>query len=289
MRKCFNFFLVISTFSVHMVAQDVVSNYYGIFSDNPNILARLPIDDARGHVYIWEGTLSGLITDPYEGEGCLAFRSTGKGWWGFGIHDDSAVSLTHFNSGYLIFSVKTSAKDEFSIHVYGANKTEAKITFVQNGGPQNFKRDGTWHKIVIPVSDLVAQGLDLSSVSIPFAAIGGSISNIAFDDIFFSIDNKGPTNPVVHPQPDPEPEKPSAASMLNMKFRLTMSSGLLNIGSPLVVKRLIISDVTGKIFYQASPNQKSYTVNLMNWPKGLYLVKAFTEDNRQFTDKLIIR
>ncbi|MGC8803894.1 MAG: hypothetical protein ACP5PS_09035 [Bacteroidales bacterium] len=81
-------------------SQEVNSNYYGIFTENPNILVKLPIDDVRGHVYVWEGTLSGLITDPYEGEGCLAFRSTGVGWWGFGIHDDSAVSLTHFQSGY---------------------------------------------------------------------------------------------------------------------------------------------------------------------------------------------
>ncbi|MGC8823648.1 MAG: T9SS type A sorting domain-containing protein [Bacteroidales bacterium] len=274
-------------------SQEVNSNYYGIFTENPNILVKLPIDDVRGHVYVWEGTLSGLITDPYEGEGCLAFRSTGVGWWGFGIHDDSAVSLTHFQSGYLIFSLKTSAKDEFSIHVYGANKTEAKITFPQNSGPQNFKRDGAWHKIVFPIADLVTQGLDLSAVSIPFAAIGGAISNIAFDDIFYSIDNKGPDNPLAHPQPNPvdtssTPTNPTRIASPTMKANLSYNNGILKINAAVPIRTLVVTDITGKIIARSQPNQSIYFLDTSNWVKGLYIVQTYFDQQKVITDKVVI-
>ncbi|HOK51608.1 MAG TPA: T9SS type A sorting domain-containing protein [Bacteroidales bacterium] len=268
-------------------SQEVTSNYYGIFTDNPNILVRLPIDDVRGHIYVWENTLSGLITDPYEGEGCLAFRSTGVGWWGFGIHDDSAVSLSHFQSGFLIFSVKTSAKDEFSIHVYGANKTEAKIVFPQNGGPQNFKRNGEWQKITFPIADLVAQGLDLSSVPIPFAAIGGNISNIAFDDIFYSVDSAGPNNPVAHPQPKPVDN--TNVKTQEIPAQVSLSRGTLNISASMPISKITVTDITGKIMVNNHPRQYSLTLDVAKWVKGIYLITIYSNTGKVFTEKILIQ
>lgn len=268
----------------------VISNYYGVFTDNPNIVTRLTIDGMRGHVYVWEQTLSGLITDPYEGEGCLAFRSTGVGWWGFGIHDDSAISLTHFNNGYLIFSVKTTAKEEFSVNIYGANKTEAKITFARNGGPQNFKRNGLWHKISYPISDLIEQGLDLSAVSIPFAAIGSTISNIAFDDIFYSIDDRGPINPVALPQPEPD----TTASPTNITIQQN-NSGLIYANGQLIINalnpilKITVTDITGKTVYNTNTNKAVYNLNISNFTKGIYIVSAYKSDGKIMRKKILVK
>ncbi|MGC8803895.1 MAG: T9SS type A sorting domain-containing protein [Bacteroidales bacterium] len=177
--------------------------------------------------------------------------------------------------------------------MYGANKTEAKITFPQNSGPQNFKRDGAWHKIVSPIADLVTQGLDLSAVSIPFAAIGGAISNIAFDDIFYSIDNKGPDNPLAHPQPNPvdtssTPTNPTRIASPTMKANLSYNNGILKINAAVPIRTLVVTDITGKIIARSQPNQSIYFLDTSNWVKGLYIVQTYFDQQKVITDKVVI-
>ncbi|WP_010663885.1 putative glycoside hydrolase [Marinilabilia salmonicolor] len=192
---------------VQLPEYTVEADFYGIFTENPNVSKQLLIDDVDGHIFIWENTLNTTTTNPYDGEEFLSFSSTGSaGWWGFGIHDDNAHDLTHFANGYLSFSVKTASQQDFKLEIKGAGGTAALYHFIAGQDPEGFARDGEWHRVSVPVSELTAQGLDLSAVGIPFAASGGAISNIAFDDVIYTVGANQPENPNVNSGgSEPEP------------------------------------------------------------------------------------
>ena len=187
---------------------------YGIYTENPNVDTSLLIDDLNGHIYIWENTLRALSTAPYDGEEVLAFASQGSaGWWGFGVHDDEAADLSHFADGYLHFAVKTTSAESFRIEISGANGTKGHLGFVAGSDPSGFVRDGAWHQVSFPLAPLVAGGLDLSAVPIPFsvtqAGNSTSITDLAFDDIVYSVHAEAPHNPNLYKGGDEEePEAP---------------------------------------------------------------------------------
>ncbi|HHU58478.1 MAG TPA: hypothetical protein GXZ39_09285, partial [Bacteroidales bacterium] len=187
---------------------------YGIYTENPNVDTALLIDDLNGHIYIWENTLRALGTAPYDGEEVLAFASQGSaGWWGFGVHDDAAADLSHFADGYLHFAVKTTSAESFRIEISGANGTKGHLGFVAGSDPSGFVRDGAWHQVSFPLAPLVAGGLDLSAVPIPFsvtqAGNSTSITDLAFDDIVYSVHAEAPHNPNLYQGGDEEePDTP---------------------------------------------------------------------------------
>lgn len=181
------------------VDNKIVANYYGIFTENPNVTTRFNLDDVTGHIYIWENTLAATTTNAYDGEDLISFRSQGGlGWWGFGVTDDLAHDLTHFSNGYLAFSMKTESQQTFSVGVNGASGTSALFEFKAGADPYGFVRDGKWHRVLIPVQAMIAKGLNLSGVGIVFRASGGAISNIAFDDIVYTVGETQPVNPNVN-------------------------------------------------------------------------------------------
>jgi len=181
----------------------VEADFYGIFTENPNVPEKLLIDDVDGHIYIWDNTMNATSTTSYDGEEFLSFSSAGSaGWWGFGIHDDNAHDLTHFANGTLSFSVKTISQQDFKLEIKGAGGTGALYHFIAGQDPVGFQRDGEWHRVIVPVSELTAQGLDLSAVGIPFAASGGAISNIAFDDVIYTVGSEQPVNPNLNTNSD---------------------------------------------------------------------------------------
>lgn len=173
---------------------DVITHdHYGIYSENTNINNHFSIDDVMGHIYIWENTATAISTSPADGEEVLAFTSGSAGWYGFGIHTDKALDITHYADGYLHLSIKTNSTDEFWISIGGA--ADVGITFTNGSDPYGFQRDGEWHRLTIPVSDFVSAGVNLEAVGILFSGGGVSIADIAFDDIVLSTSHTLPTNP----------------------------------------------------------------------------------------------
>jgi hypothetical protein len=52
-----------------------------------------------------------------------------------------------------------------------------------------FRGDGDWHTMTIPLADLAAAGLDLSSVQAPFVLLGGpgaAGSAVLIDAVYFT-------------------------------------------------------------------------------------------------------
>ncbi len=57
---------------------------FGIFTDNT------PVDDgltigSNAEIYVWENTLTGSTTPPFEGTNVISWTTTGQGWFGGGI------------------------------------------------------------------------------------------------------------------------------------------------------------------------------------------------------------
>lgn len=175
----------------------IVANQYGIFTENPNITTKFLIDDLKGHIYSWDNTVGFNYSAPYDGEEVIALASQGSaGWWGFGIHDDEASDLSHFNDGYLHAMVKTTSDKSFKIVIKGANSTKAEFFFAVGSDPAGFARDGEWHRVSFPFPAT----MDLSIVAVPFSVSQGVnapfvIEDLAFDDIYYSLSATALENP----------------------------------------------------------------------------------------------
>jgi beta-glucanase (GH16 family) len=173
--------------------------FYGIYSNNPNISKRFPLDNVAGFLYNWNNTITFNKTySAFDGEDVLCFRSSGAaGWWGFGLFSSKPVNLENFANGYLNLNMRTSSKESFKIGMDGANKSHGDVEFIENKDPYGFVRDGNWHAISIPVLDLMGKGLDLSACDNIFTMSGGKIGDIAIDDIYFSETSALMANPSI--------------------------------------------------------------------------------------------
>jgi len=146
-----------------------------------------------GNFFIWENTLVAAAQTPYEGSQSISLQSApGLTWFGAAFTPNVKYNLAAFSSpnGKLRFSMKTSSSTTFMIGMKSGNVEgvgQKWITFQAGSDPYGFVRDGQWHAVEIPMSDLAPE-VDLLEVSQLFEVLGlnGAISNIQFDDIYFT-------------------------------------------------------------------------------------------------------
>lgn len=163
------------------------SGYYGVFTDNPLITQGFIVDNVTTHLYVWNNTVTFNEYYPaYEGENVHSFKSSGaESWYGFGYFSSSPLNFEAYANGYLNISIRTKSTQEFYIGMDG-DGSNGEIHFISGSDGYGFKRDGLWHQLHIPVSNLVSAGLNLSSVKHVFKTGGSSIADLAYDDIYFS-------------------------------------------------------------------------------------------------------
>jgi hypothetical protein len=147
----------------------------------------------QGNFFIWENTLVAVAQSPYEGSQSISLQSApGLTWFGAAFTPNVKYDLTAFSSpnGKLRFSMKTSASTTFMAGMKSGNIDgvgQKWITFQAGSDPYGFVRDGQWHTVEIPMSDMAPE-VDLLEVSQLFQVLGvnGPISRIEFDDIYFT-------------------------------------------------------------------------------------------------------
>jgi beta-glucanase (GH16 family) len=150
------------------------------------------VPTVNGNIFVWESTLVGGTQNPYEGTGCLSFTSAaGLTWFGAAVTPNIKYNLTAFSypDSKLHFAMKTSSTVTFMIGMKSGNVEDIGqkwITFASGSDPYGFVRDGQWHVVEIPMSD-IADCVDLSQVNQLFELLGinGPISGIEIDDICF--------------------------------------------------------------------------------------------------------
>jgi hypothetical protein len=147
----------------------------------------------NGNIYVWENTLVAGTQHPYEGSGCISFNSAaGQTWFGAAITPNIKYNLTAFSypESKLHFAMKTTSTTRFFIGMRSGNVEDIGqkwISFTAGSDPYGFVRDGNWHVVEIPMSD-ITNTVDLSQVSQLFELLGsnGPISGIEIDDICFT-------------------------------------------------------------------------------------------------------
>jgi beta-glucanase (GH16 family) len=147
----------------------------------------------QGNFFIWENTLVAGVQNPYEGSQSMSLKSApGPTWFGAAFTPNVKYNLSAFNNpnGKLRFALKTSASTTFLLGMKSGNIDgvgQKWITFQSGSDPYGFVRDGQWHAIEIPLSDVKPE-VDLSEVSQLFQILGtaGPIPGIEFDDVYFT-------------------------------------------------------------------------------------------------------
>lgn len=165
---------------------------FGIYTETPSHMDAGSFGfGVSGDLFIWEETLNVASSDTLEGNAALNLSSTGKGWFGLGLTARDGFNLTAFDNdnAALHFSMKTSDQTAFRIGIKSGGVDgvgQTWIDFEPGSDPYGFARDGQWHQITIPMSDLV-RDLDLFDVRQVFQLLGtGEIANLAIDDIHIS-------------------------------------------------------------------------------------------------------
>ena len=146
-----------------------------------------------GEFFIWADTLVPGTQDPDEGTESISLQSApALSWFGAAFTADVKYDLSAFDNpnGKLNFSMKTSSSVPFQIGMKSGNQDgvgQKWIDFVAGSDPYGFLRDGAWHEIEIPVSNLVAD-VDFSQMSQLFEILGtdGPITDIELDNIYYS-------------------------------------------------------------------------------------------------------
>ena len=156
------------------------SDYYLIALDattyeqiKNKVVADLRVDDFNTHLWIWENTyVAGEGTGPN-------YYSELEGW----ISLDVAVGTTWSGAGFCCYNPEnlakltaiTAAPEEYTLHLAMKSQDNAIHTFVlySNGGAEakveigtpdsghlyNYKRDGEWYEITIPMTYFTNNGL----------------------------------------------------------------------------------------------------------------------------------
>ncbi|WP_078083248.1 glycosyl hydrolase [Microbulbifer mangrovi] len=165
---------------------------YGIYTETASHMdAGSFAFGVNGDLFIWDETLQLSAGETREGNSALNLTSTGKGWFGMGLTAREGFNLTAFDNdtAALHFSMKTSDQTEFRIGLKGGNVDnigQAWITFKPGADPYGFVRDGQWHDIVIPMSEL-AGDLDLADMRQVFQVLGvGEVAEMSIDDVYLS-------------------------------------------------------------------------------------------------------
>lgn len=154
-----------------------------------------------GDLFLWDETLTLEAGAGVEGNAALNLKSTGKGWYGMGLTARDGFNLTAFDNAdaKLHFSMKTTHAGDFQIGFKSGSMNgigQKWINFKAGSDPYGFVRDGQWHEIVIPMSEL-AKDLDLFDVRQLLQVLGtGETAGISIDDVYISggLEAKDPGN-----------------------------------------------------------------------------------------------
>jgi hypothetical protein len=153
--------------------------YEGGFTD------QVLIDELTVHYYVYEGTFTQEVDliDRVEGLQSDVIVQTTLPWWGGGIHSDVALDLSAWTT--LHVSLKSDVVADFDLGMTGGVEGRASVA------DYGYAPDGAWHDLIIPLSDLTAQGVDLSAVTVALLLVaegGAQGDRVHIDDLYLSKD-----------------------------------------------------------------------------------------------------
>ncbi len=236
-----------------------------------------------GNFFVWEHSLNDTAQAPYEGSECLSLQSAaGLNWFGAAFTPNVKYNLSAFSypESKLHFTMKTGSSVTFQVGMKSGNMDgvgQKWITFAAGNDPYGFVRDGQWHVVEIPMTDISSE-VDLFEVSQLFQILGtkGPVSDIQIDDICFT----GGGEPLIpgggssNTPPSVSISSPANGSFYNPGDDITIiadaadSDGIITKVEFLEGLNLLGEDLT-------SP----YTYTISNVSEGAYTIRAKVTDN----------
>lgn len=133
------------------------------------------LNNVNTHWYIYADEWTSVETismyaddDRVEGSVSDIMMHAGNAWWGGGIHWDTPRSLAKWNELHISLKSADSSFETFNLTISGGGEIALPVT------DYGYTNDGEWHNLVIPLSDYVDAGLDLSAVDKPLMFQGGA-------------------------------------------------------------------------------------------------------------------
>jgi|GEM_PF-588981 len=130
----------------------------------------------------------------YEGVEAYVFAATGESDWamaGLQVGNNGEVDFTPFADGYYNFTIKSECQADILIRIRCKEGGNAVFTFTAEGEEYGFARDGRWHMVSIPVSDIVAKdnAINLARINdfILFRSTPGDVRD--YDNYEFFVDH----------------------------------------------------------------------------------------------------
>lgn len=183
----------------------IASEHTGV-EGNPDLVDLRP-DDVSRFLYVWENTAEDYANtdlEAFEGSQFSCLHITNAAWFGFGMASNTPIDMSalYKQPYYLRFAIATNSLMPLFIKLEGNNGTSA-VVHLQ--GKYQFRRDGKWHVVQIPMTDFLYQGLDWKE-PVTGKNYFSIVSEKATKDYLLSFD--GVTIEAGEPQPvdDPRPE-----------------------------------------------------------------------------------
>jgi beta-glucanase (GH16 family) len=167
---------------------------FGVYTENPQHQTAGQFGlGVQGNFFIWANTMVPAVQSPFEGTQSISLQSApAQTWFGAAFTPNVKYNLSAFNNpnGKLRFAMKTSSSTTFMVGMKSGNMDgvgQKWINFQAGSDPYGFVRDGQWHVLEIPTTDMEPE-VDFSQVSQLFQILGqnGPISGIELDDIYFT-------------------------------------------------------------------------------------------------------
>ena len=188
----------------------------------------------NGDLFLWDNTLQLLNGAVVEGNAALNLQSTGMGWYGMGLTARNGFNLTAFDNANAAFrfSMKTTDQGDFQIGIKSGSINDIGqywLKFKAGNDPYGFARDGQWHDITIPMSE-IAKDVDLFDVRQVFQVLGtGEIADLSIDNIYMSggemAQDPGHNGPEINRAPTAaiKPSVTGGAAPLDVSFDASQS------------------------------------------------------------------
>ncbi len=239
-----------------------------------------------GDFFVWENTLNPAMQDPYEGTESLSFTSAGLGWFGMAFTPNVKYNLSAFSypESKLRFAMKTTATTTFQVGMKSGNVDgvgQKWITFANGSDPYGFARNGQWHVVEVPMSDIAAD-VDLFRVSQLFQILGvnGDISNIEIDDIYFTGGGAALVDPGNNVAPTATITSPTDGTYYNIGDDIVITADASDGDGDGTVTKVEFFDGTSLL---GEDTTEPYSFTIYSAAQGTYALKAKATDPNDAT------
>ncbi len=142
--------------------EPVAAGSFGVFTESDKVLDRLSFVDGgseffeysdQAALFLWNNIKPVESTSPLEGVECWSFEIGADHWFGLGVMAPQHRNMEFYEDGALSCAIRSRSTISMKIGIKSATG-EVWIPLGDEKDQFGFARDGNWHRIQIPLSEL---------------------------------------------------------------------------------------------------------------------------------------